>query len=344
MILGVENVVGPTTYYTPSVIEFVMMVIAGVFFLIGAFAFTYRSRFSSISGFLIGAAIGIAVILPLSCYQMSDNFFGVGTAESVSYADGVSTVHVVNTKTGMDETVSIQDDLRSLEGTEVVASNLGKGDNNRFVKSFDEKNPGKLPADVRFKVMYDPFSVLLAVISVGFAAYMIFGDYLSDGEKREIADARAKKQAKKEEKAKTEASVTDERAEFDKALRALSSYHLTSSPTRWIKPRERGMLESSMSEDIHKIVDILVRRSSELSRTELVNYGDKMSKIVFLLGDDYYRDLFSNPEWDDPYEKAREVRDVIHEFANSLRAREKSRTTTLSVNADAIIDSIRSGL
>ena len=343
MILGVENVVGPTTYYTPSVIEFVMMVIAGVFFLIGAFAFTYRSRFSSISGFLIGAAIGIAVILPLSCYQMSDNFFGVGTAESVSYADGVSTVHVVNTETGMDETVSIQDDLRSLEGTEVVASNLGKGENNRFVKSFDEKNPGKLPADVRFKVGYDTFSVLLAVISVGFAAYMIFGDYLSDGEKREIANARAKKQAKKEEK---EASVADERAEFDKALRALSSYHLTSSPKRWIKPREWGMLELelSMSEDIHKIVDILVRRSSELSRTELVNYGDKMSKIVFLLGDDYYRDLFSNPEWDDPYEKAHEVRDVIHEFANSLRAREKSRTTTLSVNADAIIDSIRSGL
>lgn len=343
MILGVENVVGPTTYYTPPVIDSVMMGITVVFFLIGAFSFSYRSRFASISCFLIGAAIGFAVITPTSCYQMSDNFFGVGTAESVSYADGVSTVHVVNTKTGMDETIPIQDDLRSLEGTEVVASNLGEGENNRFVRSF-EKNPEKLPFDVRFKAMYSIFFSLLAVISVGFATYMIFGDYLSEEEKREIANARAKKQAKKKEKARTEASVTDERAEFDKALRALSSYHLTSSPTRWIKPRERGMLESSMSEDIHKIVDILVKRSSELSRTELVNYGDKMSKIVFLLGDDYYGDLFSNPEWDDPYEKAHEVRDIIHEFANSLRAREKSRTTTLSVNADAIIDSIRSGL
>lgn len=332
MILGVANVVGPTTYYNPSTMDSVIMVLTAVFFLIGAFILSYRNGFPAVSGIVIGAAIGLAVITPVMCVTLASNFFGVGTAESVSYADGVSTVHVVNTETGMDETVSIQDDLRSLEGTEVVASNLGKGDN---VEPFDADNPKEAPADVRMATLFSVISFCFFLLSLGFTAYSVC--QTTDEEKLEIASRSEHKQKR--------ASVTDERNEFDRELKTLVQRRENILSERGSRSWERRVLRLSADDDLGVAISILSSRSGDFSRSELVKYGDKMRKLNFLLGENYYGEIRSNPKaWDDPHGRVRMLGLIISDFSESLKERDRALAESLSVEADAVIDSIRSGL
>ncbi|MDR2253540.1 MAG: hypothetical protein LBD97_06755 [Bifidobacteriaceae bacterium] len=121
---------------------------------------------------------------------------------------------------------------------------------------------------------------------------------------------------------------------------------------RYLAVREPAAARSAAADMVLAITRIVVDTSELFRRLARkgggdqiavaeVEYRDQVSKVVAVLGEDYYLDILTRPElWDDPVGRARVVEDAIEAFAQQIIENTKQVNASQDLRFQVSLDSL----